>query len=290
MRLHYSADPNKDPDTERGQKWLQAQLRGYPGGMAGAQWQQEMEINFKIRSGKKVFPDWDGKYYPRVTFHPDEVTIEDHWPIYCGFDFGVSNPTVFTAHAFESMDRVYQFDEVVATGEDAAVSKMAELIRRKPYFNRIRGIVGDPSIWNRNQMSNEAHLTSIGEIYADAGVYIQKGRKDTGVDMTFLTLLRGFLWDDLDNPRWMISKECTNTIRCFRNLRKVVNKTQDSIDNKAHPEKIVDKDVDPFDSCKYILLSVGFEEPDAIEELPGTFDWFVQQVEHEKQMYANILR
>jgi len=290
MRLHYSADPRKDPDTERGQKWLQAQLKGYDGGIAGADWQQEMEINFRIKSGKKVFPDWEVKYQPRVTYDPEAVEIEEHWPLYAGFDFGVSNPTVFTVHAFESMERAYQIDEVVATGEDAAVATFAQRLRRKPYWDRIRGIVGDPSIWNRNQMANEAYLTSIGDMYAEHGVMIQKGRKDVGVDMTFVTLLRGYLWQDLDNPKWLISRECQRTIRCFRNLRKIVNKSQDAIDNKANPETIVGKNVDEFDSCKYILLAVGFEDPESIEELPGTFEWHVQQLESEKQMYANVLR
>ena len=33
MRIHYTADPERDPATPAGQEWMQAALRGIPGGM-----------------------------------------------------------------------------------------------------------------------------------------------------------------------------------------------------------------------------------------------------------------
>ncbi len=285
--LHYSADPGKDPDTKNGSAWLRSQLKGYPGGIEGAKWQQEMEMNFHIRGGERVFADWESRIEPKVVYPSSnsELEIQDHWPIYCGLDWGVANRTVWTAHAFEGENKGYCFDEEV--WKDVTIDSFMKRIQSKWYYHQIRGVIGDPSIWNRNQV-RETHVTSVGEMLANEDLYVQKGRNEVGIDMTFVSLLRGHLWADLENPKWMISDHCRETINNFRNLRKHPNLGQK--DYRDDPEKIIQKRIDAFDSCKYVLMSAGYDAPEGEDFMPNTFDWWLSKIEEEKRRISNLIR
>jgi hypothetical protein len=56
LRVHYSADDDKNPATPEGQRWLASRLVGYPGGIKGHDWLSEMEIDFSVYRGKAVYP------------------------------------------------------------------------------------------------------------------------------------------------------------------------------------------------------------------------------------------
>ena len=275
LRLHYSADPDKDPDTEKGMRWFQNQIKGYPGGQAGAKWQQEMEINFSIFSGNKVYPDWIER---QAKIAVDPFNVPEEWPIYCGYDYGTANPFALTAIAFKSNDECYQIDEIVEP--NLSVPQQAALIRKRPYWERVRGIVGDPSIWRKTQSSkDEERLKSIGEMFEDEGIYMEKGRNEPGVDMSFVALLDGYLWDKREAPKFRIFSHCKKTLRCFRNLRKKQHTTAHAIANMDNPEAIVQKNIDEFDALKYIMLSRGFETPESVVCMPGTWGWWAEQIE-----------
>ncbi len=295
-RILYPADPAKDPDTPQGLKWLRLEAEGWPGGIAGEKWQQEMEANPTTGAGQRVWPSWSQKILPAIQFEIEDLHAQEHWPVYCGFDWGIANLTIMTVHAIESLDKMYQIDEVAMRDDPAAdpkdrfsVKKFAKECKGRPWWGQIQSIVGDPSIWRRLPRPGEASAMSIGEMFADEGIFIQKGRNEEGVDFAYISLLNGYLWSDLSNPRFMIASHCKETLRCYGRIKKKVNKTLGS-NEKAPPEKIVDKNTDPFDANKYIHLTMGFEEPADIQEMPGTFDYYVRQIEQRAEMELNILR
>ncbi len=290
LRVHYTADAAKDPDTEAGMRWLRAELSGVPGGMASAKWQQEYEINFAAGDGEKVWPAFESRMKPRIACEPFD--IPDHWPVHCGFDWGMSCATVLTAHAVESVDRMYQIDEIVmrdTPGDPLSVAKFAEIAKRRPWWDQVRGIVGDPNIWNRLPRANESSSISIGDMFADEGMYIGKGRNEPGVDMAYITMLNTYMWADLERPKFMIFEHCKTTLACYARLRKKPVRVTANND-MAPSEKIISKDVDQFDANKYIHLALGFTEPDELPEQPGTFEWYVKRLEDRANMEMNILR
>jgi hypothetical protein len=63
IRVHYSADPDKDPATPEGKKWLDNRLVGYPGGVRGHAWRSEMEIDFSVFHGKPIYPTFVESIY-----------------------------------------------------------------------------------------------------------------------------------------------------------------------------------------------------------------------------------
>lgn len=55
LRLHYSADPDKDPATPEGKVWYEESRKG----MSDARWRQEHEIDYGALGGQLVFPEFD---------------------------------------------------------------------------------------------------------------------------------------------------------------------------------------------------------------------------------------
>lgn len=88
LRLHYSADPDKDPSTPEGKIWLEEARRG----MSDARWRQEHEIDYGALGGTLVFPGFDESVHivsSRMPLDPDYSTV---W-LAC-------DPHPRTAHAF----------------------------------------------------------------------------------------------------------------------------------------------------------------------------------------------
>ena len=55
LRLHFSCDPDKDPETEAGKRWYDDARRG----MSDARWRQEFEIDYGALGGQRVFPEFE---------------------------------------------------------------------------------------------------------------------------------------------------------------------------------------------------------------------------------------
>jgi hypothetical protein len=160
MRLHWTADPDKNTETPQGRDWLAGMKKGFPGGLNGTKWQQEMEINFKVVGGARVFPAWD-EMLSAIIQEPFE--IPENWPVYAGYDYGTYNPCSLGIYAFGGDDRVYKVDELVERG--LSVHEQARLIKERPLWSRVQSCIGDPSIWRKNQSDKDSErLTSIGEL------------------------------------------------------------------------------------------------------------------------------
>lgn len=105
IRVHYSADPERDPDSEAGAAWLAKKMASgmYPGGIKGKAWQKEQEIDFSMFGGKAVYPQfafdlhvaktklfpikgrpilrgWDFGLTPAASF--SQITAEPYWNIF----------------------------------------------------------------------------------------------------------------------------------------------------------------------------------------------------------------
>ena len=56
LRIHYSADMDKNPLTPKGAGWFARELIGYPNGVMSAKWRKEMEIDPEAQGGQLAFP------------------------------------------------------------------------------------------------------------------------------------------------------------------------------------------------------------------------------------------
>lgn len=103
VRLHYSCDESKSPDTEQGRRWLETVRLLYPD---PHQWDQEMEISFWIATGQRVFPEFT------ETTHGGTLTRRDRKVIYRAWDFGWHAPAVLFAQ-IDPKERLLVLRELV---------------------------------------------------------------------------------------------------------------------------------------------------------------------------------
>lgn len=85
VRLHYSADPLKDPETAEGTKWVIESKKG----CSDNDWQQEMEINPNIFTGTPVFPVFDYAIHTK-----EKIKLNYDYPVIFGYDFGYHFPAM----------------------------------------------------------------------------------------------------------------------------------------------------------------------------------------------------
>lgn len=93
VRLHYTADPDKDPGTERGKVWYDTVRRGMP----EEGWQREYEINFTTMEGRPVYADFNMAQAVRLKWNKT-------WVLYRGWDMGYHRPACHFS-CFDNKDR-----------------------------------------------------------------------------------------------------------------------------------------------------------------------------------------
>lgn len=101
IRLHYSADPDKDPDTIKGQVWFRDVMKG----KSEQDIQQEYEVNFAVFRGKRVYP----KFSLNIHVFDKLKPIKDvGFPMLVGLDFGYHHPamimTQYDGHSLRLID------------------------------------------------------------------------------------------------------------------------------------------------------------------------------------------
>ena len=126
VRLHYTADPDKNPHhedpeiAEKAQAWYDSARSKYPD---PNQWAQEMEINWWVGQGQLVYPEF------QETLHaPALEGFRARKIIYRAWDFGWHCPSVLIAQ-IDSKDRLVVLKEVV--GRQQTTREFAqEVIKR----------------------------------------------------------------------------------------------------------------------------------------------------------------
>jgi len=252
LSIHYSSDPEKDPSTPKGQRWLQEALRGIPGGMQSSQWQREMEQNWSAGGGQLVFPEFQA-YENQIVIPPFEVP--ESWALYAGFDYGHRNPSAFEVFAVDYDGNVYTVWEYYEAG--AGYRAQARAMRSCPYYDRLSfPPVADPSLWavTQQDQSDKNDMKSIAQLFAELDeeerVLFAKGK--AGGDITWAEKVKGNLWWDLQSgnkPKWKIFATCPKLIWEIRKIRYRDWAGTASRAEQSAREKIVQKDNHALDAC-----------------------------------------
>lgn len=266
LRIHYTADPDKDPRTEDGRKWFTKAVAGFPGGYEGHRWQQHMEINPVARGGTRVFVDWD-ILRPHVVIPPIPISEHYAWGYTSGFDWGVRNNTVWLVFGYAPDGTLYMVHELAKPagdrslwpGRKGGVKGVAAVMRAHPLFDKVNGeIYADPSIWKEDQQSGSGVL-SIAEAFEREGVYMQPAaNRGQMTDELLVDRLVDDWWsgvglDEDFDPKFKIFETCTSTIARWPTLR---YEEWGTATEKSLKEKIEDNGkVDEFDAMKYMLVS-----------------------------------
>lgn len=224
LRVHYSADPDKDPKTERGALWFSKEVAGMVGGFDGSDWQQHMEINPESLSGELVF-----KYWPQIR---DTVVVDDvpyeacgRWRLGGGADYGMRNPTVILYCGIDYAGDIYILDEQAAPGQDVGgIVGLSAIFKKHPLFYRVNGTVQmDPTAWAATQNQAKGGVVSPASMFGTNGVTFQpaKLRGQEADDVTIARLHE--LWGGYEDPDWRpglyICRRCTGLLDAIPRLR-----------------------------------------------------------------------
>lgn len=245
--LHYSADPNKDPDTETGRKWVEEEKRQIMADVNPQRWRAEYEMDFNAGVGDLVFPTF-ARDKARILF--DKIKLDDTFIYYGGLDWGTKNKTAFVIVAEDTAGRFYTVFE--KSWRMAPPVEVAQDIKSHPLYEQLQWIACDPAIqshivWNAKGSTTIAEMLSSREHVGEAALsrlMPSHGR----LDAVFINLIRN-MWV-MDPPKWRISSDCPELITELSNLSHPEHR-----DANNAKEKIQDRDNHLWDASKYVFLS-----------------------------------
>lgn len=291
-KVHYSADPEKDPANEVGKSWLEKEIVGYMGGRSSSDWRKEMEIDFSVRSGEKVFPLLE-QIKDKVFIKPHDVC--DWWNFAGGYDWGKRNP--FSYHDYCRSDSeilaVYE-----AYGSGFGIPAQAKMIKESPYWQKHDTRYADPSIWNEDRPFGSDY-TSIHRLFGDEGVTFLKGARSDTAAVDRLEML----WFDVvgldsnhrpilkpkESPIFKIFWTCPNLWDELINLR-WADFTAKVEEGRGKKEEIAQVKNHAWDDLKYYLLSLPDEaiEPTK-KEFKGYTDSILDRMEEQQSQYEEAM-
>ena len=163
VRLHYACDPAKDPHTEAGAQWLESARRAYPD---PHKWAQEMEINWWIAAGARVYPEFS------ETEHTKTLDYRHRKVIYRAWDFGWHAPACLLAQ-IDPQDRLICLREVV--GHEQPTRDFAKRVIERCaewYPNHTAGFDDrcDPAGQQRHATAEQSEIRDV-EILSSLGIY-----------------------------------------------------------------------------------------------------------------------
>ncbi len=271
MRLHYSSDPDKDPDTEAGRLWL-AQAKT---GMSDARWKKEFEIDYHSLSGQLVFPEFDPGIHVVEEFKIDP----NLWTIFMACD-----PHPRTPHAFVWLcvnregEMVVKFSwwpqDYVRPDFHATVKEhYAECVKlvERDFFGGSRGIrrVMDSAGKGMNADEERSYF----DAYREAGISFwpaKKNRDLSGFDLIAAALKPTSFTvgnEKKMKPRLTFQEGNDELVWQLKHLR--FSEWRGNVTDKDPPEKAQEKRRHLVDCLAYILLG----RPRFIDRRPREDTW-----------------
>jgi len=290
LRIHYSADPGKDPSTPEGRAWLERALRGYTG-MDDVAWRQHMECDPFVQSGKQVIPHWDA-IKARVVIDPIPAESMHGWQFASGLDWGAVNKAVWLVWARDQSGNLYAVEEIAEPGNQiGGIRGFCALIKQSPFFEYCNGTIqADPTIWNKDQ-NTHGGMVSKAQLFQEEGVFIQPARTNgQAADDILVNRLQGAYWagmgtDDFE-PTLFIFKTCKNLLRTIP-IWRYEEWSDFAGQDRSLKEKIKNFEVDSFDAWKYCFVNMA--EPGAASRSAprGSFDWLRGMILRQNARTAN---
>lgn len=250
LRIHYTADPERNPATVAGSKWLAEAVRGIPGGFNSIAWRQEQEIDWEAAGGELVFPQLQ-VYRERIVVPPFD--IPESWDVYASYDYGIRNPSAFHIHAVDHDSCIWTVWEMYVVG--TGYRDQARHIRGCAYYDRLAyPPVADPSIWANTQQQSDNAFKSVAQLFAElpVGEQVIFAPGKSGGDITAVERISGDLWRDGENPKWRIFATCPKLIWELQKLR-YQEWAAGQAETHGMKEQLVDKDNHAWDGFKMFV-------------------------------------
>jgi hypothetical protein len=302
MTLHYSAIPERDPETEAGAKWKKSERALYSSQSA---WNKEQEIDPHAMGGEAVFgpilsnPD----LYKAVVISDPFWQPNPTWEVAFGFDHGKTNATallkayitreeidpatgskrpfdIYLAGEYYSMKRGPSMQEPNGWMNNVDENVMEML--KMPDIDRKRYIVADPAIFPDTQAQSKGDYTNIHQEYKKAGFHTMRPYEGTRSDITFVEWILSDLWGGLSRgrrPRLFIvcrnpsdkpqpglhPYDCPNLLWELKRAKRVEMSAR-QLTKRNPSDALVDKQNHLRDAMKYLTGTIKFASRKPLHE------------------------
>jgi hypothetical protein len=214
MRLHYSAIPERDPDTPDGLAWKRRERALYSSESA---WRKEQEIDAHAQGGESVFGPVLGnpELYHIVVISDPNWRPDPRWDVVFGFDHGKTNATALerayiTRQEIDPVTGVTRPFDIYFCGEyysmrrgpsprepNGWLNNIDENViemKKMPDLERARWIVGDMDIFKQKQAQAQGDYTAVYDEYKKAGMVPMRPYEGIRSDITFAEWLLSDYW------------------------------------------------------------------------------------------------
>jgi len=278
--LHYTADPDKDPERN-GKEWYENERAGTP----LADWNKEYEIDFSSRAGKLIFSSEFCDFNPNIHF-VKSFEFDGSTEFIMSLDFGQNNPTAGLIGAWTKDNRLYIIDEYYKAALPSVSSRemfdqFRYLMSDDPEF-RTKSIsqkrqaaditfqikVIDPSTVSKNRTKvreGEEIPYSVLEDFYDHGWDFEAANNDVEGGIT--RIREYFQLDSNQQAHLYIFKDkCPNLCIELQNYRyKKLTELQEKTRNQ--PEEPVKKNDHAVDALRYMIMTRPYNVTEAPKPL-----------------------
>jgi hypothetical protein len=249
LEIHYSADMDKDPDTDMGRLFVEETSK-LVGGVASMKWRQEYEIDRNAGGGGPVFPFLIDQTCP--IYHPmlDTSWVRANLKLYAGYDWGYRSPAAFVVWGVDAQGRAYSVWEYHKAGDNYMQQKAA--IRSCPYYDILTWRKADPSFLTKVEQT-PAGPQLLSKMFAEGpdGVTFTPARR--GCDVSTAHRFLSHYWADPKNPLAFLTAATPRTNKEFMRLRWKESKSESYRMTHNESEEIVQKDNHGVDATFYLF-------------------------------------
>jgi hypothetical protein len=239
VTLLYHADPAK-----RSPEW-EKEARA---GVSAAKFAKEYLIDYTALFGEKIFPEILAKRGGIVLQEP-YPEFPDSQVYWGGFDYGAKNPSAFLVYTLDKEGNSYCVWELYEPCRN--IKEYVRKMRDCPYWDRIKYIAADPSLWGLTQRKGDGSLTSNYMFFLEAGCDrpMVGGNQD---ESAWLSMMRA-AWAP-EQPTFKILSCCQNIIREFEGAV-YASMSDKMLMTSNYKEHMVDHNNHALDADKYWRLS-----------------------------------
>lgn len=268
VRLHYSAHPQRDPETHP--EWKAIERKLYT---SQAAWDREQEIMDEAGGGELVFADTLLTWWKKIVITAPEWRPDPKWRVEAGFDHGKTNPTALERCYVDHEGTIYFCGEYYMPGLE--IWQHAPNIRAMSDIVKVAACYADPTIFDMTLQQSQTpgkapeRARSFNELYVEQGIELFSPFAMDRSDVSFAGRVMTH-WRDLEHrePSLKIvcrnysekpqpglhNWDCPNLLWEMMRTRRVKLTAQQLLSRNTS-EAIVDKDNHARDACKYILMS-----------------------------------
>ena len=285
MSLHYSAIPDRDPETEKGAEWFKKENGGYA---SQAMWKKEQEMDAYATGGEAVFGSVlnNPRLYEMVVESDPYWYPDPRWDVVAAFDHGVANATGLLKAYIprEELDprtgqkaplEIWLCGEYYRYRNDDWTNNVDENVaemKKMPDLERARWIKADPSIFYDAVAAEKGAPTNIYQTYKKNNMWPMTAYEGVRSDVTFVEWVMSDWWKGIaggrkprlhivcrnpsDRPQPGLHPfDCPNLLWEMKRAKRV-QMTSRQLLTKNASEALVNKNNHLMDPLKYILGTV----------------------------------